>query len=292
MKSMTGYGKAEYKQNGVIVSVELRTVNNRFLDLNAKYPRSFIALDDVIRKTVQKNVKRGKLDLFLNYKNEVESETQVEVDLALAKSYYDASKALSEEFSDLKNDFTLNTLLKSPDVVKQAPSEVKLEEISSILESVIDDACKNLNAMREFEGQKLKDDMLNRINVVESLVNKIKERAPLIKNEYAIKLKERVNEILNNVQVDETRLLQEVALFADKSNIDEELTRLFSHISQFRKICEDGQEAGKRLDFLIQEFNREANTVCSKSNDIVVTDTALALKCEIEKLREQIQNVE
>ena len=292
MKSMTGYGKAEYKQNGISVSVELRTVNNRFLDLNAKYPRAFIALDDVIRKTVQKNIKRGKLDLFLNYKNEVESETQVEVDLALAKSYYEASKALSEEFSELKNDFTLNTLLKSPDVVKQAPSEVKLEEISSILESVIDDACKNLNTMREFEGQKLKDDMLSRINVVESLVNKIKERAPLIKEEYANKLKERVSDILNNVQVDETRLLQEVALFADKSNIDEELTRLYSHISQFRKICEDGQEAGKRLDFLIQEFNREANTVCSKSNDIIVTDTALALKCEIEKLREQIQNVE
>ena len=292
MKSMTGYGKAEYKENGITVSVELRTVNNRFLDLNAKYPRSFIALDDVIRKTVQSNVKRGKLDLFLNYKNEAESDVQVEVDLALAKSYYNASKILSDEFNELKNDFTLNTLLKSPDVVKQTQAEVKLEEMSKIFELVINDACKNLNEMREFEGQKLKADMLDRIDVVETLVNKIATRAPLIKQEYAKKLSDRVSEILSNVQVDESRLLQEVALFVDKSNIDEELTRLNSHISQFRKICDDDKEAGKRLDFLIQEFNREANTVCSKSNDIVVTDTALALKCEIEKLREQIQNVE
>ncbi|MBO5851315.1 MAG: YicC family protein, partial [Clostridia bacterium] len=232
------------------------------------------------------------LDLFLNYKNELEAETQVEVDLALAKSYYEASKALASEFAELKNDFTLNTLLKSPDVVKQTQAEVKLEEISKIIESVISDACLNLNQMREFEGQKLKADLLERINNVEVLVNIIKERAPLIKQEYAKKLKDRVEEILSGVQVDETRLLQEVAIFADKSNIDEELTRLNSHISQFRKICEDGREAGKRLDFLIQEFNREANTVCSKSNDIVVTDTALKLKCEIEKLREQIQNVE
>ena len=289
---MTGYGKAEYKENGITVSVELRTVNNRFLDLNLKYPRSFIALDDVIRKTVQKNVRRGKLDLFLNYKNELEAETQVEVDLALAKSYYEASKALSNEFEGLKNDFTLNTLLKSPDVVKQTQAEVKLDEISKIIELVITDACVNLNQMRDFEGQKLKADLLERINSVEVLVNIIKERAPLIKQEYAKKLKDRVEEILSGVQIDETRLLQEVAIFADKSNIDEELTRLNSHISQFRKICEDGSEAGKRLDFLIQEFNREANTVCSKSNDIVVTDTALKLKCEIEKLREQIQNVE
>ena len=292
MKSMTGYGKAEYKENGITVSVEVRTVNNRFLDLNAKYPRAFIALDDVIRKSVQKCVKRGKLDLFLNYKNEAESDAQIEVDLPLAKSYYEASKVLSSEFSELKNDFTLNTLLKSPDVVKQTQSEVELEQMSKIFEEVIVNACTNLNEMREFEGEKLKTDLLSRIDTVEVLVNKIKERAPLIKQEYAAKLRDRVQEILGSVQVDETRLLQEVALFADKSNIDEELTRLNSHISQFRKICGDGQEAGKRLDFLIQEFNREANTVCSKSNDIVVTDTALALKCEIEKLREQIQNVE
>ena len=292
MKSMTGYGKAEYKENGITVSVEVRTVNNRFLDLNAKYPRAFIALDDVIRKSVQKCVKRGKLDLFLNYKNEAESDAQIEVDLPLAKSYYEASKVLSNEFSELKNDFTLNTLLKSPDVVKQTQSEVELEQMSKIFEEVIVNACTNLNEMREFEGEKLKTDLLSRIDTVEVLVNKIKERAPLIKQEYAAKLRDRVQEILGSVQVDETRLLQEVALFADKSNIDEELTRLGSHISQFRKICGDGQEVGKRLDFLIQEFNREANTVCSKSNDIVVTDTALALKCEIEKLREQIQNVE
>lgn len=292
MKSMTGYGRAEYKENGITVTVEVRTVNNRFLDLNLKYPRSFIALDDVIRKSIQKCVKRGKMDFYLSYQNESESQTQVEVDLALAKSYYEASKALSSEFQDLKNDFTLNTLLKSPDVVKQTQNEVEIEQLSKIFETVITNACNSLNEMRTFEGQKLKQDLLSRIDAVEILVNKIATRAPIIKQEYAKKLKDRVEEILSGVQVDETRLLQEVAIFADKSNIDEELTRLNSHVSQFRKICEDDSEAGKRLDFLIQEFNREANTVCSKSNDIVVTDTALALKCEIEKLREQIQNVE
>ena len=156
----------------------------------------------------------------------------------------------------------------------------------------IDKACESLNTMRSFEGEKLKADMLSRISVIEETVNAVKERAPLVAKDYATRLEERIKQALNDTDIDEARLLQEVAVFADRSNIDEELTRLTSHISHFRKICEEKGEVGKKLDFLVQEFNRESNTVCSKSNDIAVTDNALKLKCEIEKIREQIQNIE
>jgi uncharacterized protein (TIGR00255 family) len=182
--------------------------------------------------------------------------------------------------------------MKVPDVVRSSQEEQNEEEILPILTKTVEDACKNLNAMREFEGEKLKQDMLSRIDTIEKTVFAIKERAPLVAEEYSKKLFDRIKEVMQDKDYDEARLLQEVAIFTDKSNIDEELTRLTSHISQFRKICEQSGEVGKKLDFLVQEFNRESNTICSKSNDIVVTDTALALKCEIEKLREQIQNVE
>ncbi len=292
MKSMTGYGKAEYKDDLVSLTVEIKTVNNRFLDLNSKYPRSFIALDDVIRRTVQSKIKRGKADLFISYENLEQQECSLEVDIPLAKSYVNASKVLCDEFSDIKNDFSITSLMKSPDVITHAQTEIDVESLSPIVETVVSNALDNLNTMRLFEGEKLKTDLLNRVSTIETIVQNIEKRAPEVQKEYSKKLYEKVSEVLSSTQIDEARLLQEVAIFADKSNIDEELTRLNSHISQFRKICQDENEVGKRLDFLIQEFNREANTVCSKSNDITVTDNALALKCEIEKIREQIQNVE
>ncbi len=291
MKSMTGYGKAEYKNDSYSITVEIKTVNNRYLDLNPKYPRFMIALDDVIRRTVSKEVKRGKADLFISFEKQGESLVSLEVDENLAKAYYDASKLISETLG-IENDFSVASLMKSPDVIKQSQDDINVEELTPILESVIVEACKNLNKMREFEGEKLKADLLSRIKVIEDTVLEIEKFAPLVQEEYRIKLKERLSEILQNAEIDEARLLQETAIFADKSNIDEELTRLHSHVSQFRKICESEGEIGKKLDFLVQEFNRESNTVCSKSNSINITDNALALKCEIEKVREQIQNIE
>ncbi len=291
MRSMTGYGKAEYKNSEFSLTVEIKTVNNKYLDLNPKYPRFMISLDDVIRRSVSNNVKRGKADLFISFEKEGDSLVSLEVDEALAKAYYDASVLISKKLK-VKNDLTVSKIMKTPDIIKQAQSDINLEEIAPIIENTIIEACQNLNKMRDFEGEKLKADLLSRVKTIEDTVNKIVEFAPTVQEEYRVKLLERVTEILKQAEVDEVRLMQETAIFADKSNIDEELTRLGSHISQFRKICESDGEIGKKLDFLLQEFNRESNTICSKSNNINITDNALALKCEIEKVREQIQNIE
>jgi uncharacterized protein (TIGR00255 family) len=249
-------------------------------------------MQDSIRSAIQKHVVRGKADVFISYYKNAEDTNSLEVDYNLASSYVKVAKSLKKQFPSLKNDFTITSLMKVSDVVRSSQEEQNVEELLPILVETVENACKNLNTMREFEGEKLKLDMLSRIDTIEQTVLEIKERAPLVAAEYSKKLFDRIETVMQDKDYDEARLLQEVAIFTDKSNIDEELTRLTSHISQFRKICAQGGEVGKKLDFLVQEFNRESNTVCSKSNDIVVTDNALKLKCEIEKIREQIQNVE
>ena len=292
MKSMTGYGKAEFQNEKLTLSVEIKTVNNRFLDVSYKYPRSFTPLQEGMRSALQKHLSRGKVDLYVNYKRAVSNDGALSFDEDLASSYVNLAKSLKKRFPSLKNDFTVTSLIKTPDVIKVEQEEIDIDYISPILFETVEKACENLNQMREFEGEKLKADMLSRIDTIESTVALIKERAPLVADDYRKRLFEKVESLLEGQNFDEARVLQEVAIFADKCNIDEELTRLNSHVSQFRKICQSLGEVGKKLDFLVQEFNRESNTICSKSNDIEVTDNALKLKCEIEKIREQIQNIE
>ncbi len=291
MQSMTGYGKAEYSQDGITLTVELKTVNNRFLDIIPKYPRAFISLDDLIRKTVQSKIKRGRVELFITYQNVNESGKVLIVDKSLASQYVELAKSLSEEYS-LENDFSVLSLMRSNDVVTEQMGDEGAENLTEILKQTLETALDNLIEMRKVEGEKLQKDILSRAQTVETLVGEIIERAPQIKEEYHQKLRAKVEEILGDVKCDENRLLQEVTLFADKSNIDEELTRLKSHIAQLRDICKAGIDVGKKLDFLMQEFNRETNTVCSKSNDLEITKRGLALKNEIEKMREQVQNIE
>ena len=291
MQSMTGYGKAEYSQNGITLTVELKTVNNRFLDIIPKYPRAFISLDDLIRKTVQSKIKRGRVELFITYQNTNESGKTLVVDKSLAEQYVNLAKEFASDYS-LTNDFCVMSLMRSPDVVSEQMGEDGTEELEGILKQTLESALDNLIEMRTTEGAKLEKDILSRAETVEKLVLEVAERAPSIKADYETRLRTKMEEILGDVKYDETRLLQEVAIFADKSNIDEELTRLKSHISQLRDICKNGVDAGKKLDFLMQEFNRETNTVCSKSNDLEITRRGLALKNEIEKMREQVQNIE
>ena len=291
MQSMTGYGKAEYSEGGITLTVELKTVNNRFLDVIPKYPRAFVSLDDLIRKTVQSKIKRGRVELFVTYQNTNESGKTLVVDKSLAEQYVRLAKEFSSEYS-LSNDFNVMSLIKSPDVVTEQMGEDKTEELAEILRSTLEKALDNLIEMRRVEGEKLEKDILSRADVVERLVGEVAERAPKIRSDYEERIRVRMAEILGDVKYDESRLLQEVAIFADKSNIDEELTRLKSHISQLREICKSGVDTGKKLDFLMQEFNRETNTVCSKSNDLEITKRGLALKNEIEKMREQVQNIE
>lgn len=291
MLSMTGYGKGEYKEGGVELTCEIKTVNNRYLDVNVKAPRIFIAYEEVIRKLVREKMTRGHVDLFISLKDKREKPTAFSVDLSVAASYVSAAKTLKDAFPSLPDDVTLSSVLRYPEVLKQDDALAADEELITALKTAISAALDNLNAMRAVEGKKLEEDMLARVAVIEKTVEEIEKRAPQIKDEYREKLAAKIKDYLGDLQADEGRLLTEVALFADKSNIDEELTRLHSHIAQFREICKEGI-VGRKLDFLVQEFNREANTTCSKSNDVTITRLGLALKNEIEKIREQVQNVE
>lgn len=291
MLSMTGYGKGEYKEGGIELTCEIKTVNNRYLDVSVKAPRIFTAYEDVVRTLVREKLTRGHADVFVSCKDKRERPAALVPDMQLAASYVAAATALKAAFPALTDDVTLTSVLRFPDVLKQDEQAAADEELLSALKKALSEALDNLNRMRRTEGEKLKADMLSRMDSIEALAKEIAARAPKVAEEYRRKLEERVREYLKDANADEGRLLTEVAVFADKSNIDEELTRLFSHISQFRSICEEGI-VGRKLDFLVQEFNREANTTCSKSNDIEITRTGLALKNEIEKVREQVQNLE
>ena len=289
MYSMTGYGRALYSENGLELLVEIKTVNNRNFDLNIKSPRVFLPFEDAVRKTVSNYVLRGRIDLYVSFSDKREANSNVSIDLSKAKGYFDAGEILNKELG-IKNDLTTSVLLRLPDVLSD---EIKpdYEDIKDIFIDTVKNACIKLNEMREIEGDKLVSDMLSRMQTIRELKNSISERAPLVSEEYKEKLKSRIETALADVNFDESRLLNEVAFFTDKSNIDEELTRLNSHVNQFCDIIKT-KGCGKKLDFLMQEFNRETNTICSKANDLVITGYALSLKNEIEKVREQVQNLE
>ncbi len=291
MYSMTGYGRGEYKAGGVELTVEIKTVNNRYLDASVKCPRIFNAYEEEVRSAVRKKLTRGHADVFISLSDKRERQKTLTLDENAAKAYVASAEKLLSLFPDLVNDLSVTGVMRLPDVIKQDDIAAADEEIIAALNCALSQALDNLNAMRLKEGAKLEEDMLSRMSAIETLVNKIETRAPLVAENYRQKLKAKMEKLLGGAEVDESRLLTEVAVFSDKSNIDEELTRLHSHISQFREICKE-QLVGRKLDFLVQEFNRETNTVCSKSNDLEVTRLGLALKNEIEKIREQVQNVE
>lgn len=291
MLSMTGYGRAQYKEGGIEMTVEIKTVNNRYLDVSLKCPRIFVAYEDTIRNIIREKLTRGHADVFVSLADKREKAKTFAIDWATASAYVQAGEQLQQRFPQLQNDLTLVNVLKYPDVLRAEEVQGADEELVTALKQTLGEALDNLNAMRQVEGDKLKADMLSRMDTIEALVNKVETRAPSVAADYRVRLVEKIKNFLDGVQVDEGRLLTEVAVFTDKSNIDEELTRLHSHIAQFRDICQEGL-VGRKLDFLVQEFNRETNTVCSKSNDIVITKCGLELKNEIEKVREQVQNLE
>ena len=291
MFSMTGYGKGEYKEGGIELTVEIKTVNNRYLDVSVKSPKSFNCYEETVRSLVRGSLSRGHADVFIGFTDRRERALRLAVDESAARAYVEAARRVKALFPDIPDDFTLTALLRSGDVLRAEEEGGEDEQVGQALAAAVSAALEKLNAMRAKEGEKLAADMLARMDTVEGLVANIAARAPLVAEHYRTKLTERMREALADLPVDEARILSEAAVFADKCNIDEELTRLRSHISQFRSICREAR-VGRKLDFLVQEFNREANTICSKSNDIAVTNAALALKNEIEKIREQVQNVE
>ena len=291
MLSMTGYGRGEYKEGGIELTVEIKTVNNRYLDVSVKSPRIFIAFEEVIRSAVREKLTRGHADVFISLSDKRERERTLYLDEGVAKAYADSARKVKELFPDAENDFSVTSVLRYPDVLRAEENGTVDDECFNALKCALSVALDKLNEMRAVEGEKLENDMLSRIATIEGQVKSIEKRAPLVAENYRQKLEVKMKKLLEGVEVDEGRLLTEVALFSDKSNIDEELTRLHSHISQFREICKEIL-VGRKLDFLVQEFNRETNTICSKSNDIEITRVGLAMKNEIEKIREQVQNVE
>ena len=291
MLSMTGYGRGEYREGGIELSVEIKTVNNRYLDALIKAPRIFAAYEEVIRARVREKITRGHADVYVSLSDKREKKKTLELDEGVAASYIAAARRLSQLSSDIPFDVTATSLLRMPDVVVRDESQAADDELIAALTSALSSALENLNAMRFKEGEKLRADMLSRMDRIEQLVKMVAERAPLVAEDYRAKLKEKIEKYLQGVTYDEGKLLTEVALFSDKSNIDEELTRLKSHIEQFRDICRS-PIVGRKLDFLVQEFNTETNTICSKSNDITRTKCGLELKNEIEKIREQVQHGE
>ncbi len=290
MHSMTGYGKGEYRENGVELTVEIKSVNNRFLDIAVKCPRIFIAYEELVRSLVRESISRGHLDIFISYTDKREKSKSLYVDLAAARSYFDAAAELKAAFPAVEDDVTLSFLLRLPDVTRAEEVAGADETLVEALTCAVKRAAESLKEMRLMEGGRLKKDLLSRMARIAELRDGIAKRAPLVAEEYRKKLTERINEYLSG-KTDESRILTEAAVFADKCNIDEELTRLSSHVDEFYQICES-DTVGRKLDFLVQEFNRECNTICSKSNDAPLTALALEMKNEIEKVREQIQNLE
>ena len=293
-KSMTGFGRGVYEDELRSVTVELRSVNHRYSDITVKMPRRYQFAEDAIKAIVKNVAPRGKIDVFVNVDNIAADDTAVELNPALARRYYETLQTLKSEIPELSGDPTLAMIANFPDVVKAAAAEEDEELVLQALSEATKEAAANLDAMRLVEGTKLMDDILQRGLLIEETVKGIEVYAPEVAKNYAAKLKERIQDLLGeDAVIPEDRILLEAAVFADKSNITEEMVRLKSHCSQLRSIAADTSgPIGKKLDFLVQEMNRESNTIGSKANDIHITNDVLLLKAEIEKIREQVQNIE
>lgn len=291
IKSMTGFGRGNIDQDGRSFTVEIKSVNHRYCDLNIKMPKSLLSLEDRIRKTIQEKVNRGKVDVFITQNNYEKQGAKVVLDEKLADSYVECLNKIKERY-DIKEGISLALISRFPDVVNLKQEEEDVESLWNVLSLPLKDAVNLLVDMRTREGLKLEKNILLKCDYIKSLLDKIEEKSPLVVKEYKEKLDERLKELLGEYQVDENRVAVEVALFADKSAIDEEIVRLNSHLVQLKETFDLNEAVGRKLDFIIQEMNREVNTIGSKANDLEVTNIVLNIKNEIEKIREQIQNIE
>lgn len=291
IKSMTGFGRVQETVDGMNVTVELRSVNHRYFEFTAKVPRTYGFLEEKLKTFTNSLVSRGKVECYVAVEQLEESETTVSVNASLAKSYVDALRQLSETF-DLSADISAAALSRYPDVLVLQKTAADEDRIWSAVRAVAEKAVNRFIEMRETEGAKLKADILSRADTILEHVSFVETRSPQTVKEYNEKLKQRMEELLGNTQIDEQRLLTEAAIFADKIAVDEETVRLRSHISQLRTFVEANEPIGRKLDFLVQEINREANTIGSKAQDVEIAKRVIAVKAEVEKIREQVQNIE
>ena len=293
IKSMTVFGRSEYNDGKRNIIVEIKSVNHRYSDITVKMPRRYSFVEDKIKTTVKEKIKRGKVDVSIMVENLTENDVNIKLNTMVAQQYFDNLRALQEGF-DVSGDISLQMLAGMPDVLKSIPDVDDEEEMTKCILAPVKEACVNLEKMRGIEGEKLAADLVMRGDIIKGLVDQIEERADLVPKAYTEKLRERIKELIGgSVAIPEDRILVEAAIFADKCNITEELTRLNSHMDQLKSIIsKSSQPDGKKLDFLVQEMNREANTIGSKANDIEITNLMLQVKAEIEKIREQVQNIE
>ncbi len=291
IRSMTGYGHYEYQNEEIRMSIEIKTVNHRYCDVYIRLPRQLSCFEDKVRSLITSRVSRGKIDVFINWENVGEGKKEVILDEGLARAYYEAMVKIAQNLG-LREDISSSSLARFPEILRVEKKEEDAEAIWSILEPGVNEAVNTLLTMREAEGEKLKNSLLDICDSIESYRQLILVRAPQVVAEYKEKLSARIRELIESNTVDEMRIAMEVAMFADKASINEELVRLKSHLDQFRDIISLDGPIGKKLDFLLQEMNREVNTIGSKANNLDITKNVVELKSEIEKIREQIQNIE
>ena len=289
--SMTGYGSAESVFNGMKLSAELKSVNNRYLDTSVRLPRSFLFAEESLKSVVASSVTRGKVDVFISVDSTGADTFSIVVNRPLLESYIETLRSVSEQYG-LPFDLGAVAVSRLPDVLNVEKEEADREAIAAALSEVLSEAVKSFNDMRGREGEKLRADVLERLETIEDLVSRVEAASPETVAAYRMRLEAKLREVLGQSGVDESRILTEAAIFADKVAVDEETVRLRSHIAQMREMIAAGSPIGRKLDFLIQEFNREANTIGSKCSDKAITAVVVELKSEIEKIREQIQNIE
>lgn len=292
IKSMTGFGRGEYLGDSYNFKIEIKAVNNRYSDISIRMPRYMNFLEDKIKKEIKDEIGRGRVDVYINLEYIDESSLNIQVDLPLAKKSMEALENLTEEL-DLKENIRISELMNVSDLIKIERKILDEDELWESLKKALREAVDDIVQMKKVEGNALKIDMLNRLELIESTIFEIEKRAYFVVDEYKDKLEERIEDLLGSeIKIDDERLANEIVIYADKSDVSEELTRLKSHIDQFRNITKEDEPVGRKLDFLIQELNREINTIGSKSSDIEITQNVVEIKSEIEKIREQVQNVE
>ena len=291
IKSMTGYGSAKGTAAGLALSVELKSVNNRYLDVSVKLPRTLMFAEEPVRSAVAKHITRGKVDVFITADASQSDSVEVRVNEALLRGYISALGEVRDKFS-LTDDMSLMSLCRLPEVLSTERRELDADELTSGLLAILEEALSGYDAMREREGEKLRDDVLGRIDEIGRLTGIVEERSPQTVAEYRARLEQKLRETLEGMSVDDSRVLTECAIFADRVAVDEETVRLRSHLSQLKAMASGESPIGRKMDFLIQELNRESNTIGSKCQSADIARVVVDLKAEIEKIREQIQTVE
>lgn len=291
LRSMTGYGRSKYENDSREYTVEIKSVNNRYSDISIKMPRNISFLEDNIKKIISNSITRGKVEVFISFSNNSEKGKTIEINKELAKIYIEEMKELASE-AGINSNIEVIDVMKMPDILNIKLNEDDEKIITEELINCTREAIDNFIHMREIEGEKIKEDLEKRISLISKKIDKINSISTGLVNEYIVKLEKRINELLKPNVADEARLAQEIVIYSDKCSIEEEVTRMKSHISQFLSLIEKDNSNGKRIDFLIQEMNRETNTIGSKANNLEIINYVVEIKTELENIREQIQNIE